>query len=120
MWTVFEEDPSMRLPLRQGAPVDFAKSGFSFFSLGWLMLMDPGVVGGQTASCPGIHVTILNIRNSIGTVDCALFDSPNGFPGDVLRSAMRLVGRYRTPRLGAILRASLPGPTRWSSFMMRT
>jgi uncharacterized protein (DUF2141 family) len=33
----------------------------------------------------------LNIRNSTGTVDCALFDSPNGFPVDVLRSAMRLV-----------------------------
>jgi uncharacterized protein (DUF2141 family) len=43
------------------------------------------------ASCPGIHITILNIRNSIGTVDCALFDSPSGFPADTLRSAMRLV-----------------------------
>ena len=41
-------------------------------------------------SCPGIHVTILNIRNSIGTVDCALFDSSSGFPTDTLRSAMRL------------------------------
>jgi uncharacterized protein (DUF2141 family) len=67
---------------------NFAKIGFS---LGWLMLMEPGVVAGQTSACPGIHVTILNIRNSIGTVDCALFDSPNGFPRDVLRSAMRLV-----------------------------
>jgi len=70
------------------APVDSAVIGFS---VGCLMLMEPGVVAGQTPSCPGIHVTILNIRNSIGTVDCALFDSPNGFPRDVLRSAMRLV-----------------------------
>ena len=30
--------------------------------------------------CPGIHVKILNIRSSTGTVACALFDSPEGFP----------------------------------------
>src|ERR1700730_2576972 len=83
---VFEEDRSMRLPLRQRGLVAFATIGLF---LGWLMLMDPGVVAGQTSSCPGIHVTILNIRNGIGTVDCALFDSPNGFPRDVLHSAMR-------------------------------
>ena len=39
------------------------------------------------SSCAGIHVKILNIRNSTGTVDCALFDSPDGFPEDALRSA---------------------------------
>ena len=48
------------------------------------------VVGTARSSCPGIHVTILNIRNSLGTVDCALFNSPSGFPADTLRSAMRL------------------------------
>jgi uncharacterized protein (DUF2141 family) len=84
----FEGDRSMRLPSRQGGPVAFARIGFS---LGCLMLMDPGVIAGQTSSCPGIHVTILNIRNGIGTVDCALFDSPNGFPRDVMSSAMRVV-----------------------------
>jgi uncharacterized protein (DUF2141 family) len=84
---MFEKDRYIRLPSH---PVDPAKIAFSFFSLGWLMLVDSGVVVGQP-SCQGIHVTILNIRNSIGTVDCALFDSPNGFPRDVLRSAMRLV-----------------------------
>ncbi len=47
-------------------------------------------VGTARASCPGIHVTILNIRNSLGTVDCALFSSAGGFPRDTLRSAMRL------------------------------
>jgi len=46
----------------------------------------PTVVFAQ-ASCPGIHVQILHIRNSAGTVDCALFDSPEGFPTEVLRSA---------------------------------
>jgi uncharacterized protein (DUF2141 family) len=43
------------------------------------------------ASCPGIHVKILNIRNSKGTVDCALFDSPVGFPIEVLRSATNVM-----------------------------
>src|SRR5690242_21904445 len=70
------------------APVD---STVIRFSLGCLMLMDPGSGAGQTSSCPGIHVTILNIRHSIGTVDCALFDSPNGFPRDGLDSAIGLV-----------------------------
>jgi uncharacterized protein (DUF2141 family) len=41
--------------------------------------------------CPGIHVTILNIRNSTGTVACALFESPAGFPTAYLRSATNLM-----------------------------
>ena len=45
----------------------------------------------QSSSCPGIHVKILNIRNSTGTVDCALFDSPEGFPIEVLRSATKVM-----------------------------
>jgi uncharacterized protein (DUF2141 family) len=47
--------------------------------------------GTAYASCSGLHFTILNIRNSLGTVDCALFDSPKGFPADTLHSAFRLV-----------------------------
>ena len=43
----------------------------------------------QSSSCPGIHVKVLNIRNSTGTVDCALFDSPQGFPVEVLHSATK-------------------------------
>ena len=46
------------------------------------------LVGLARASCPGVHVTILNIRNSLGSVDCALFNSPSGFPADTLRSAL--------------------------------
>lgn len=84
---MIEKDQRRWLRSRR-ASVDSAVIGFS---LGFLMLMDPGSVSGQTSSCPGIHVTILNIRNSIGTVDCALFDSPNGFPRDVLHFATRLV-----------------------------
>lgn len=41
--------------------------------------------------CPGIHVKILNIRNSTGTVACALFESPEGFPIEFLRSATNVM-----------------------------
>lgn len=41
--------------------------------------------------CPGIHVTILNIRNSTGTVACALFESPDGFPSEFLHSATNVM-----------------------------
>jgi uncharacterized protein (DUF2141 family) len=41
--------------------------------------------------CPGIHVTILNIRNSTGTIACALFESPEGFPTEYLRSATNVM-----------------------------
>ncbi|RJR43346.1 MAG: DUF2141 domain-containing protein [Desulfobacteraceae bacterium] len=51
----------------------------------------PPVAFAQSPSCPGIHVTVLNIRNSTGTVDCALFDSPVGFPVEVLRSATNVM-----------------------------
>ena len=43
------------------------------------------------APCPGIHVTILNIRNSIGTVACALFESPEGFPTEFLLAATNVM-----------------------------
>jgi len=44
----------------------------------------------QTA-CPGIHVKILDIRNSTGTVACALFESPAGFPAEFLHSATNVM-----------------------------
>jgi uncharacterized protein (DUF2141 family) len=48
-------------------------------------------VASAPSSCPGIHVKILNIRNSTGTVDCALFESPVGFPTEFLRSATNVM-----------------------------
>ena len=51
----------------------------------------PLVAFAQSSSCPGIHVKILDIRNSTGTVDCALFDSPEGFPMEFLRSATNVM-----------------------------
>ncbi|MGM0951881.1 MAG: DUF2141 domain-containing protein [Pseudomonadota bacterium] len=42
-------------------------------------------------SCPGLHVKILDIRNSTGTVACALFESSEGFPDKFLKSATDIV-----------------------------
>ena len=50
----------------------------------------PAITLAQSA-CPGIHVKILNIRNSTGTVACALFESPDGFPTDYLRAATNVM-----------------------------
>ncbi|MGE5320761.1 MAG: DUF2141 domain-containing protein [Hyphomicrobiaceae bacterium] len=41
--------------------------------------------------CPGIHVKILDIRNSTGAVACALFESAQGFPTEYLRSATHIM-----------------------------
>ena len=50
----------------------------------------PSIAFAQSSS-PVIHVKILNIRNSTGTVDCALFESPVGFPTEFLRSATNVI-----------------------------
>lgn len=42
-------------------------------------------------NCPGIHVKILNIKNSTGTVACALFDASPGFPTEYLRMATNVM-----------------------------
>ncbi len=41
--------------------------------------------------CPGIHVKILNIRNSTGAIACALFKSPEGFPKEFLHFATNIM-----------------------------
>jgi len=41
--------------------------------------------------CPGIHVNILDIRISKGTVACALFEAPGGFPYEYLSSATNIM-----------------------------
>jgi uncharacterized protein (DUF2141 family) len=51
----------------------------------------PGVGFAQLPSCRGIHVKVLNIQNRNGTVDCALFDSPAGFPREFLHSAQNVM-----------------------------
>jgi uncharacterized protein (DUF2141 family) len=51
-------------------------------------LSDPAIA---RSACPGIHIKVLNIRNSTGNVACALFDSPSGFPEEYLRSATNIM-----------------------------
>jgi len=50
----------------------------------------PAIAFAQS-TCPGIHVKILNIRNSTGTISCALFESPEGFPEKFLRFATNIM-----------------------------
>jgi len=49
------------------------------------------VIAAAQQPCPGIHVQILNIRNSKGTVACALFESPEGFPTQYLHFATNIM-----------------------------
>lgn len=42
-------------------------------------------------ACPGIHVKILDIRNSTGSVACALFESAQGFPIEFLHAATNVM-----------------------------
>jgi uncharacterized protein (DUF2141 family) len=59
--------------------------------LAGLMIANLPTLAFAQSPCPGIHVTILNIRNSAGTVACALFESPEGFPNEYLRSATNIM-----------------------------
>ena len=74
-------DPEMRAPMRARCIALFAVMVFAIL---------PAVTLAQ-APCPGIHVKILNIRNSTGGVACALFESPVGFPTEFLRSATNIM-----------------------------
>ena len=56
-----------------------------------LMFANLPVLAFAQPPCPGIHVKILNIRNSTGTVACALFESPEGFPNEYLHFATNIM-----------------------------
>jgi len=56
-----------------------------------LMFANLAAVALAQSPCPGIHVKILDIRNSTGTVACALFESPAGFPTEFLSSATNVM-----------------------------
>jgi uncharacterized protein (DUF2141 family) len=72
---------------------EWKMSARGFRWVGWfagLMMVSFPAVGVAQSSCPGIHVEVLNIRNSIGTVACALFESPVGFPNEYMHHATHL------------------------------
>jgi uncharacterized protein (DUF2141 family) len=56
-----------------------------------LMFANPPAIAFAESACPGIHVKILNIRNSTGGVACALFESSVGFPSEYLRYATNIM-----------------------------
>ena len=76
------KDPEMGIPMGVRCVVLFAVLVFANL---------PAIAFAQSSSCHGIHVKVLNIRNSTGTVDCALFDSPEGFPIEALFSARKVM-----------------------------
>jgi uncharacterized protein (DUF2141 family) len=73
--------PEMRVPMRVRCVALCAVLVFANL---------PAVAVAQSP-CPGIHVKILNIRNSTGTIACALFESPAGFPIEYLRYATNIM-----------------------------
>lgn len=66
--------------------------GGRYAALGSVLVLTslPAIVIAQP-SCSGIHVEIPNIKNSAGTVACALFESPAGFPTEFLHSATHIM-----------------------------
>jgi len=58
---------------------------------GLILMSLVGTDGSAQPSQPGIHVEILEIRNSIGAVACALFEGPEGFPTGYLRFATNIM-----------------------------
>lgn len=55
-----------------------------------LTLANLPVIAFAQSACPGIHIDILDIRNSSGAVACALFEAPEGFPSEFLRYATNI------------------------------
>lgn len=68
-----------------------AKRALSIALWSLLVFINLPTIALAQSSCLGIHVKILDIRNSAGSVACALFESPTGFPKDFLRSATNIV-----------------------------
>jgi uncharacterized protein (DUF2141 family) len=58
---------------------------------GVLLVPVLGMASTEEPSQRGIHVEILGIRNSMGAVACALFESPEGFPTEFMRFATNLM-----------------------------
>ncbi len=56
-----------------------------------LMIGTCSAVAVAQSPCAGIHVKVLNIRNSTGTVACALFESSEGFPYEYLLNATNIM-----------------------------
>ena len=81
-WKKFMNESTIRgIPIRVRCATWFAVLMFAIF---------PAPVFAQEP-CSGIHLKILNIKNSTGTIACALFESPEGFPKDFLHFATNIM-----------------------------
>ena len=78
--------PTIKAPAPRVAATIRCAAFFAVMSCGFVPTVAPA-----QSSCPGIHVKILNIRNSTGAVACALFESPVGFPEAFLHSATNIM-----------------------------
>lgn len=74
-------EPQMRVPPRV--------RGIALCAV--LVFTNHAAVAFAELPCPGIHVKVLDIRNSTGTVACALFESPVGFPTEFLQVATNVM-----------------------------
>jgi uncharacterized protein (DUF2141 family) len=87
------------LTFREEADVNAGKEPGTGVRLGvrwlvWLavlMFMNLPAFSVAQSPCPGIRVEIQNISNSTGTVACALFESPDGFPVSYLKYATNIM-----------------------------
>jgi uncharacterized protein (DUF2141 family) len=77
-----------RAPIR--GIVDSVAKGRRRWVAGFALAMAAANAVAQS-SCPGIHVKVLDIRNSKGTVACALFEGPDGFPIEYLHVATNVM-----------------------------
>ncbi len=78
------------LPGRDGLPAARVSAGMRYMAVCAVLLAHLPGFALADEPCPGIHVTILDIRNSTGKVACALFESPEGFPKEFVKSATNI------------------------------
>ncbi len=80
-----------RGPGMAGHPVKRASMGSGAVAMcAVLMLAYVPAIAVAEPACTGIHVNVLDIRNSTGKVACALFESPEGFPKEFLQFATNI------------------------------
>ena len=63
----------------------------SYIALWTVLVANLPAIAFAQSSCPGIHVEVPNIRNSMGALACALFETPEGFPDDFMRFATMML-----------------------------
>ena len=71
--------------------LQFGSSVFAALLAVPLLALPPPTAFAASTDCPGLHVQVRDIRNSTGSVACALFESAAGFPIEFLHYATQVV-----------------------------